>query len=92
MDSLKSQCEYILSELLDVKTLAVTLALADKHNCSGLKDVCIEFIATSNKMDAIVATKGYADLKRACPSVLVDAFEKACKVRLTDKAGQNVHC
>ncbi|KAL5220487.1 hypothetical protein ABZP36_025200 [Zizania latifolia] len=81
MDSMKSQCERILSELLDVKTLAVTLALADKHNCSGLKDVCIEFIAASNKMDAIVATKGYADLKRACPSVLVDAFEKACKFR-----------
>ncbi|KAL5221280.1 hypothetical protein ABZP36_025993 [Zizania latifolia] len=81
MDSMKSQCERILSELLDVKSLAVTLALADKHNCSGLKDVCIEFITTSNKMDAIVATKGYADLKRICPSVLVDAFEKAYKFR-----------
>ncbi|KAL5223303.1 hypothetical protein ABZP36_028016 [Zizania latifolia] len=79
MDSMKLQCEDILSELLDVKTLAVTLALAHKHNCSGLKDVCIEFIAASNKMDAIVATKGYADLKRTCPSVLVDVFEKVCK-------------
>ncbi|KAG8046736.1 hypothetical protein GUJ93_ZPchr0008g11779 [Zizania palustris] len=85
MDSMKSRCERILSELLDVETLAVTLALADKHSCSGLKDVCIEFMATLNKMDDMVATEGYADLKRTCPSVLVDAFEKACMFRRISK-------
>jgi speckle-type POZ protein len=58
------------------------LALADQHNCDKLKDVCIEFIASSDKMDDVVATQGYANLKRSCPSVLVDAFEKrsrSCK-------------
>uniref|UniRef100_A0A0D3GXL3 BTB domain-containing protein n=1 Tax=Oryza barthii TaxID=65489 RepID=A0A0D3GXL3_9ORYZ len=81
MDRMKLQCESILGEHLDVQTVATTLALADQHNCNGLKDVCIEFIATQNKMDDVVATEGYADLKRTCPSVLVDVFEKASKLR-----------
>lgn len=81
MDRMKLQCESILGEHLDVQTVATTLALADQHNCNGLKDVCIEFITNQNKMDDVVATEGYADLKRTCPSVLVDVFEKASKFR-----------
>lgn len=61
MDRMKLQCESILGEHLDVQTVATTLALADQHNCNGLKDVCIEFIATQNKMDDVVATEGYAE-------------------------------
>lgn len=80
MDRMKLQCESILGEHLDVQTVATTLALADQHNCNGLKDVCIEFITNQNKMDDVVATEGYADLKRTCPSVLVDVFEKASSV------------
>ncbi|KAF2918650.1 hypothetical protein DAI22_08g072500 [Oryza sativa Japonica Group] len=74
MDRMKLQCESILGEHLDVQTVATTLALADQHNCNGLKDVCIEFIATQNKMDDVA-------MLRTCPSVLVDVFEKASKLR-----------
>jgi speckle-type POZ protein len=75
-------CQSILGKNLNVENVATTLALADQHNCDKLKDVCVEFIASSDKMDDVVATRGYANLKRSCPSVLVDAFErrsKSCK-------------
>jgi speckle-type POZ protein len=78
IDRLKLMCESILSKNLNVETVANTLALADQHNCDRLKDVCIEFITNGN-MNAVVATQGYANLKRACPSVLADILEKTSK-------------
>ncbi|KAF0926885.1 hypothetical protein E2562_027739 [Oryza meyeriana var. granulata] len=59
MDRLRLLCQSILGRNLDVDNVATTLALADQHNCSRLKDVCIEFITSSNEIDAMVATKGY---------------------------------
>ncbi|KQJ95639.1 hypothetical protein BRADI_3g18271v3 [Brachypodium distachyon] len=82
MDRLKLVCQSFLCEYyVDAETVATTLALADQHNCDKLKDACIEFIASSE--DAVVATKGYASLKRTCPSLLIDALEKAHKFRKT---------
>ncbi|KAL6659270.1 hypothetical protein ACP70R_003310 [Stipagrostis hirtigluma subsp. patula] len=81
MDRLKLLCASTLVDYLDVETVASTLALADQHSCDRLKDVCIEFMASSGEMDAVVATQGYANLKRTCPSVLVDVLEKSSKYR-----------
>ncbi|CAL4997499.1 unnamed protein product [Urochloa decumbens] len=63
MDRLKLLCQSILSKNFHVETVAATLALADQHNCDKLKEVCIEFITTGD-MNAVVATQGYANLKR----------------------------
>lgn len=76
MDRLKFLCGSILIKHLRVETVATTLAIADQHNCESLKQICIEFMASSDKMDAVVATQGYANLKRTCPSILVDVLEK----------------
>jgi speckle-type POZ protein len=82
MDRLKLLCASLLVEYLHADTVATTLALADQHNCEKLKDICIEFMASSaGEMDAIVATEGYANLKRTCPSVLVDVLEKISRYR-----------
>ncbi|KQJ95632.1 hypothetical protein BRADI_3g18256v3 [Brachypodium distachyon] len=81
MDRLKLVCQSILGKNLDVENVSTTLALADQHNCDKLKDVCIEFIDSSDKMDAVVATQDYANLKRSCPSVLVDVLEKTSRFR-----------
>ncbi|CAO2189275.1 unnamed protein product [Urochloa humidicola] len=78
MDRLKLVCQSILSRNLHVETVATTLALADQHNCDKLKEVCVEFITTGD-MNAIVATQGFANLKRACPSVLADILEKSSR-------------
>ncbi|CAO2201001.1 unnamed protein product [Urochloa humidicola] len=82
MDRLKLVCQSILSKNLHVETVAATLALADQHNCDKLKEVCIEFITTGD-MNAVVATQGYANLKRACPSVLADILERSSRRRKT---------
>ncbi|EAZ06057.1 hypothetical protein OsI_28297 [Oryza sativa Indica Group] len=81
MDRLKLMCQSILGKYVDVKNVATTLALADQHNCDKLKDVCIQYICSLDEVDAMVRTKGYANLKRSCPSVLADLFEKTSKFR-----------
>jgi speckle-type POZ protein len=81
MERMKIQCEGILCKSLDVETVATTLALADQHHCIRLRDACIEFITSSNRMDDVLASEGYVHLKRSCPSVLLDVFERATKSR-----------
>uniref|UniRef100_A0A0A9DFZ9 BTB domain-containing protein n=1 Tax=Arundo donax TaxID=35708 RepID=A0A0A9DFZ9_ARUDO len=83
IERLKLMCQSILCENLHVQTVATTLALANQHHCDVLKDACIEFIACSNVMDAVAATQGYKNLKRSCPSVLIEALEKTSKIRKT---------
>ncbi|CAO2168433.1 unnamed protein product [Urochloa humidicola] len=83
MDRLKLLCASNLVEYLDAENVATTLALADQHNCDRLKDVCIEFMASSDKMNAVLETEGYANLKRTCPSILVDVLEKKSRYHKT---------
>ncbi|CAL5011211.1 unnamed protein product [Urochloa decumbens] len=79
MGRLKLMCEIILCKYLNVETVAATLSLADQHNCMRLKDACIEYMNSSNKISDVVASQGYAHLKRACPAVFIDMWEKATK-------------
>uniref|UniRef100_K3YN54 BTB domain-containing protein n=3 Tax=Setaria TaxID=4554 RepID=K3YN54_SETIT len=81
LDRLKMICQNILAKNLDAETVVTTLALADQHDCERLKKVCIEFITSPNEMDAVLATQGYASLKRTCPSVLVEVLEKTSRLR-----------
>ena len=83
MDRLKLVCQSILCKKLNVETVATTFAIADQHNCDRLKDACVQFISCSNAMDDVVATQGYMNLKRDCPSVVVDVLEKTKKFRKT---------
>ncbi|RLN05006.1 hypothetical protein C2845_PM13G06470 [Panicum miliaceum] len=81
MERLKLMCQSILCENLSVKTVATTLAFADQHHCDMLKDACIEFMACSSVMGAVEATQGYKNLKRTCPSVVVEVLEKISRFR-----------
>ncbi|TVU42659.1 hypothetical protein EJB05_09078, partial [Eragrostis curvula] len=81
VERLKLMCQSILCENLQVKTVATTLALADQHHCGKLKDACIEFITCSNAFDAVAETEGYKNLKRTCPSVVIEALEKTSRIR-----------
>ncbi|TVU42663.1 hypothetical protein EJB05_09082, partial [Eragrostis curvula] len=64
------------------QNVATLLSLADQHHCDVLKEACIEFICFST-MDDIVATQGFVDLQKNCPSVLVDAFVKMSIIKKT---------
>ncbi|KAF7012090.1 hypothetical protein CFC21_026324 [Triticum aestivum] len=44
MNMLKLMCEVILCKGLDAESVVATLALADQHRCSKLRDACIEYI------------------------------------------------
>ncbi|CAO2201015.1 unnamed protein product [Urochloa humidicola] len=82
MERLKLMCQDILGRNLDVENVAATLGLADQYNCDKLKNVCIEFMSSADETtDAVLATEGYAILKRSCPSVIVEVYERATKRR-----------
>ncbi|CAL5007574.1 unnamed protein product [Urochloa decumbens] len=83
MDRLKVVCQRTICKYLDVENVASTLALAEQHECDRLRDACVEFIASSKKMNDVKATQGYADLRRTCPPVFVDLFERATKFHKT---------
>jgi speckle-type POZ protein len=76
IERLKMICEGILCRSLDVESVATMLALADQHQCSRLKDACVLFLMSSNKMDDVVASQGYVQLKKVCPAVLLDILER----------------
>nr|BAK06095.1 predicted protein [Hordeum vulgare subsp. vulgare] len=83
MERMKRICEGMLCMSLGVETVAAILALADQHHCSNLKDACIEFMLSSNRMNDVMASEGYVHVKRYCPDVIVDVFERAarsCKI------------
>ncbi|TVU42685.1 hypothetical protein EJB05_09105, partial [Eragrostis curvula] len=82
MDRLKLICQSILCDGLGVQNVATLLALADQHHCDVLREACIGFMSSST-MDDIVATQGFVDLKKNCPSVLVDAFVKMSIIKKT---------
>ncbi|KAF7098530.1 hypothetical protein CFC21_100265 [Triticum aestivum] len=81
MERMKLMCESKLCEVLCAETVATTLALADQHHCSQLKDACIEFMNSSNIICDVVASKGYEQPKRECPTIIADIWEKTAKSR-----------
>ncbi|TVU42499.1 hypothetical protein EJB05_08908, partial [Eragrostis curvula] len=80
---LKLMCEDILCRSLTVGNVATTLAFADEQGLCILKDMCLEFIASSNNIKFIMGSKGHEHLKRTRSSVFVEALEKLSKLRKT---------
>uniref|UniRef100_A0ACD6AL96 Uncharacterized protein n=1 Tax=Avena sativa TaxID=4498 RepID=A0ACD6AL96_AVESA len=76
IERMKMLCESILCRSIDVESVVTTLALADQHHCGMLKDACVEFIISSDRMNDVLASQGYVHLKQLRPAVLVDMFEK----------------
>ncbi|VAI93063.1 unnamed protein product [Triticum turgidum subsp. durum] len=81
MERMKLMCESKLCKFLEASNVATTLALADQHHCSKLKDACIGFINSLDRVDDVMTSTGYQHLKIACPSVFADMWEKAAKTR-----------
>ncbi|CAL5011297.1 unnamed protein product [Urochloa decumbens] len=61
MERMKLVCIDILCKRFDDKSVVGTLALADKHRCTEVRDACVEF------------------MKRECPAVYIDLWEKAAR-------------
>jgi len=78
LDRLKAICEAKLAGRVDVSTAATTLALAEQHGCALLKAKCVDFVTGSTEtLDAVLATEGYAHLAASCPLVLAELLKSA---------------
>ncbi|XBI78282.1 hypothetical protein VPH35_088004 [Triticum aestivum] len=70
IERLKLICQDKLCNHIGTKMVATSLALAEQHNCHGLKEACFEFLASPSNLEAMIASDGYQHLKSSCPSAL----------------------
>ncbi|OQU91279.1 BTB/POZ and MATH domain-containing protein 1 [Sorghum bicolor] len=76
LERLKLICEDKLCKYIDTDSAATILALAEKHNCHGLKDACFAFLSSAKNLDAVMETDGFDYLTVSCPSVLKQLLSK----------------
>ncbi|KAJ3704724.1 hypothetical protein LUZ61_008429 [Rhynchospora tenuis] len=82
LDRLKLMCEAKLYKNVTVETVATTLAIAEQHNCSQLKEVCVEFAAVSENYTKIALTDGYDHLKLSCPLIIEEVQNKINQISI----------
>jgi speckle-type POZ protein len=56
--------------------VAISLASAEKHNCSTLKEACLQFLTSASNLEAMKASDGYEHLKISCPSALKELIAR----------------
>jgi speckle-type POZ protein len=76
MERLKFICEEKLCSHLCKSTTATTLALAEQHGCSALKNACFNFLTSPGNLKAVMASEGFQHLRTSCPSVLEELVAK----------------
>uniref|UniRef100_A0A8R7PVD7 BTB domain-containing protein n=1 Tax=Triticum urartu TaxID=4572 RepID=A0A8R7PVD7_TRIUA len=76
LQRLKVLCEDKLCKLVDVSSVRTIFILAERHNCGGLKDVCLEFLKTPSNLKEITATNVFDDIIRTCPYLLKELIGK----------------
>ncbi|KAI4969192.1 hypothetical protein ZWY2020_000106 [Hordeum vulgare] len=69
---LRVMCEKKLCEHIDVNTATTILGLAEQHGCDGLKKACCKFVRCPENLRVVVATDGFDDLCRSCPTIMKD--------------------
>ncbi|KAI4992646.1 BTB/POZ and MATH domain-containing protein 3-like [Hordeum vulgare subsp. vulgare] len=82
IERLKLICEEKLCSHIDTKMVATSLALAEQHNCHGLKEACFEFLASPSNLEAMIASDGYQHLKSSCPAALKELIARLLPVEL----------
>ncbi|KAL6622419.1 hypothetical protein ACP70R_032298 [Stipagrostis hirtigluma subsp. patula] len=76
LERLKLMCEERLCARIAVGTVAGTLAVAERHGCRALKAACMEFMASPEKVKAVMETEGFEKIKAECPAVLMEIMMK----------------
>jgi speckle-type POZ protein len=79
---LKLICEHKLCSHIDANMVATSLALAEQHGCSGLKEACLQFLASPSSLEAMKASDGYKHLKISCPSALKELIARLLPVEM----------
>jgi speckle-type POZ protein len=76
LERLKLICEDRLSRHIDVASAATILAIAEQHNCPGLKEARFKFLSTSTTLNAFMQTEGFEYLTRNFPCALKELMSK----------------
>nr|XP_045088253.1 BTB/POZ and MATH domain-containing protein 2-like [Aegilops tauschii subsp. strangulata] len=76
IERLKLICEHKLRSHIDANMVATSLVLAEQHCCNGLKEACLQFLASPSNLEAMMASDGYKHLKSSCPSALKELIAR----------------
>uniref|UniRef100_A0A0D9XJW6 BTB domain-containing protein n=1 Tax=Leersia perrieri TaxID=77586 RepID=A0A0D9XJW6_9ORYZ len=75
---LKQICQEKLCGYTGPRTATTIVALADRHNCRGLREACLEFLISPANLEEVMEGNGFDDLVTSCPSVVKELFCQAC--------------
>nr|CAB3462311.1 unnamed protein product [Digitaria exilis] len=81
LERLKTMCEEMLCQRIDMDTVADTLVVAEQHGCRGLLAACVEFLARPGNLKKVMETQGYEKMKASCHSVVLELFLKQLAAR-----------
>eukprot|EP00090_Calanus_glacialis_P029150 TRINITY_DN4676_c0_g1_i1.p1 TRINITY_DN4676_c0_g1~~TRINITY_DN4676_c0_g1_i1.p1 ORF type:complete len:373 (+),score=148.69 TRINITY_DN4676_c0_g1_i1:56-1174(+) len=70
---LKESCEEVLCNETNIDTVLNMLVLADRHEASKLKDVCVKFLIEN--CHTVVRQPGWRELLEPYPALLAEMFE-----------------
>ncbi|KAE8805207.1 Speckle-type POZ protein-like protein B [Hordeum vulgare] len=76
LQRLKVLCEEKLCKHIDVKSVKTIFTLAERHNCCGLKELCLEFLKAPANLKEITAADVFDDIIRTCPFLLKELIGK----------------
>uniref|UniRef100_A0A8R7UW12 BTB domain-containing protein n=1 Tax=Triticum urartu TaxID=4572 RepID=A0A8R7UW12_TRIUA len=81
MKRIKVICESILCKNLNVRNVTTPSIPYDHYHCNHLKNACLEFLTSPDRIADVVASEGYAHIKRSFPAIIADVFERATEPR-----------
>ncbi|KAF7024867.1 hypothetical protein CFC21_037142 [Triticum aestivum] len=76
LQRLKVLCKEKLCKHIVVSSVKTIFILAERHNCGGLKEVCLEFLKTPPNLKEITATDVFDNIVTACPYLLKELIAK----------------
>lgn len=80
LDRLKLMCEDKLCRNICTDTVAISLTLAEQHNCPRLRKLCFDFAAKSENYIQMTFSEGYVHMVQSCPYI-VQEFQKAVIIK-----------
>ena len=74
-------CEAHLAKHIDLNSVATVVALAVQHQCSALKEACLEFlnVQSTATLQGLVKTSDWEHMSTTCPSVPNELIAKLAR-------------